>query len=117
MFYSPHGGDCCGATHVVGFREVNQTQLRTTIDDAIYEVQRFVDADIEHGEADRIYKGPFGHLIEVVLTDEQMIQWAQTLKGMGFRLGPRWLNDNSGNYCNLLTWQSKKPSKPRPFTW
>ena len=124
MLINKHGGECCGVSHIFNFNPnyANKKLLKESIKDAVSSVQQHVDDENELYAANgepfiRPYRGLFGHLIEVVLTDEQMINWAETLKEEGFRLHRRWLNDNSGNYCNLLSWIPKEPSKPRPYKW
>lgn len=123
MDWNEHGGECCGASHVYGFDfRADKDRLRHAIESTINSTEQphIYENEMCREEGEPLsnpYRGRFGHLIEVVLTDEQMMEWASTLKEYGFRLGPRWLNDNSGNYCNLLTYQTKKPSKPRPFDW
>lgn len=124
MEFDVHGGGCCGISHIYNFpiHYFDLKGLNQIIGEAVDEVKDNVDAANEN---DRVaerpinnpYRGKFNHLIEIVLTDEQMMTWSKTLKERGFKLGPRWLNDNSGNYCNMLTWVAKKPSKPRPYTW
>lgn len=117
MSYSYHGGECCGISHVHDFPDrANARWLDDQIDLAISEVE---DAAIDRAyfDGEKKRRGKFGHAIEVVLTDDQMIVWAETLKKKGFKLGLRWLNDNSGNYCNLLTWAPKRASKKRPYKW
>jgi len=115
--FDEHGGGCCGISHVYWFPEdVNETWLNQQMTDAIEEVEDLATAQVERGGL-TAWKGKFGHAIEVCLTDDQMVVWAVTLKKKGFKLGLRWLNNNSGNYCNLLSWAPKKAHKKRPYKW
>lgn len=131
MDWNEHGGECCGVSHVLNFpyradRAELDRYVKRAIEATEEPARENVEEDLKAYRENPEYwgelrphtiRGKFGHLIEVCLTDDQMAEWASTLKEYGFRLGPRWLNDNSGNYCNLLTYQTKQPSKPRPFEW
>lgn len=68
------------------------------------------------GQAERTSRSR-SHLIEVMLTDYQMTEWAATLKEFGFKLHTRWYNSNSRNYCNLLTYQTRNPRCRPSYTW
>ena len=119
MTVEAHGGFCCGVSHVCEFpSRADARWLDREVKQAIEYVEegrREYFEDI--GRTVNWKEGKFGHLIEVCLTDNQMVEWAQTLKEYGFRLGPRWLNDNSGNYVNLLTYQPKIARGRRPYNW
>lgn len=102
MAVRSHGGGCCGVTHIYVFPTLPSTEWLKT------QINNTQAADV---------KRPRSHLIEAVLTDQQMQMWARTLKEFGFVLGPRWFNSNSRNYCNVLTYQTRKPSRRPSFTW
>jgi len=115
--YDQHGGGCCGISHVYWFPErADEAWLDREIKGAIGDIEWENQVDVEVGDRQR-WRGKFGHAIEVCLTDDQMMVWAETLKKKGFKLGLRWLNDSSGNYCNLLSWSPKKAGKKRPYKW
>ena len=117
MSYYEHGGNCCGISHVFDFPdEADMSWLNSQILWATEEIEDENEQAVEYGNRKR-WRGKFGHAIEVCLTDDQMVVWAATLKKKGFKLGLRWLNDNSGNYCNLLSWAPKKAGKKRPYKW
>ena len=117
MSYYEHGGNCCGISHIFNFpHDADEAWLNRQIFKAIEEIESDNQWSVDEGTRTR-WKGKFGHAIEVCLTDDQMMVWAETLKKKGFRLGLRWLNDNSGNYCNLLSWAPKRASKKRPYKW
>lgn len=117
-----HGGACCGMTHVYGFPHIPSKQALNVMLQIISDRVYFLEGE----KADYYYENNieipwkiFGHCIEVVLTDSQMANqgWAPLLKGKGFKLCDRWFNDNSGNYCNLLTYKTKEPETPAPYEW
>jgi aryl carrier-like protein len=117
MSYNEHGGNCCGISHVFYFPlQSDLTWLNTQIQWATQDTLADNEELVESGDRQR-WRGKFGHAIEVCLTDDQMMVWAETLKKKGFKLGLRWLNDNSGNYCNLLSWAPKRAGKKRPYKW
>ena len=118
-----HGGYCCGMSHVWGFQTVTDKvteDLMGTITSRVLRVEEEAteNYDYEEDEEDVPWK-VFGHCIEIVLTDSQMLHsgWAPVLKEKGFKLCDRWFNDNSGNYCNLLTYKTKEPETPAPYEW
>ncbi len=117
MDYEDHGGHCCGLSHVYGFHGApNKERLEAVLKRAV----EYIEDDARYGYEDSEESVPwrvFGHAVEITLTDQQMVEWAPVLKEVGFKHCFRWFNDNSGNYCNLLMWSSKKPRKPKPFKW
>lgn len=127
MEYNEHGGCCCGMSHIYSFPHAEDkgiNALGNLIKEGIEEIEESRLRSLkEEGDEDgeEVLDAPwkvFGHLIEVVLTDWQMSSgWSSVLKEKGFKLGPRWFNDNSGNYCNLLTYQTKEPETPPPYVW
>lgn len=115
--YLELGGNCCGISHVYDFPiRADAAWLDRQIEGATDLIREENEIAVEEGDRTR-WRGKFGHAIEICLTDSQMKEWAPTLKAKGFKLGLRWLNDNSGNYCNLLAWAPKKASKKRPYKW
>src|SRR5688572_27900996 len=116
MEYVEHGGNCCGASHVYNFSHVVDEREILFLDEAIRNaIETVEEGALDNCPWDEDTDQPivpwkkFGHLIEVVLTDQQMVNWAATLKAKGFKLHRRWKNDNSGNYCNLLSYIPKEP--------
>lgn len=117
MSYFDHGGNCCGISHVYNFpARADAAWLDCEIELATEGIL-LDNEDIAEERGQKHWRGKFGHAIEICLTDDQMKEWSPTLKAKGFKLGLRWLNDNSGNYCNLLAWAPKKVSKKRPYKW
>lgn len=116
MFYVEHGGDCCGVSHVVGFPprpdKDGLREFNGACEDAIN--------DICNSQEDEVDPDNFGHLLEAVLTDFQMTQWSKELHKQGWKLQRRWLNSNSSNFCNLLTWVTPSADddlKHLPYEW
>lgn len=111
-----HGGHCCGMSHIHGFSlpERDLNRLKTLIEG---NEQDMIDSWEDNN--DRNYpKRRFNHAYEVVLTDDQMMNWAKPLKEFGFKKLFRWLNDNSGNYCTLLVYTPNKGcTHPAPYEW
>lgn len=133
---SPHGGRCCGVSHVYFFPYFDaeeppkewQDLLRENIQGRIMDMESAAEEHFGYydEEGDFIRETPrwveenrpFSHLIEVVLIDSQMQKWGPSLKSFGFELVKRWFNDNSGNWCNLLVYcTSNKEETPLPFEW
>ncbi len=81
--WAEHGGECCGMSHI------HNIGGPTTLS--------FIDRRLEDF--------PHHHCVEIVLTDNQIKDSKALMKGIkkrGFKLVSRFLNDNSGNYCNVL---------------
>lgn len=117
MAAGEHGGQCCGISHVYDFPDrADKNWLDNEVTNAFSDLER----DREEYYNDNGEAPPwrtFGHCVEICLTDWQMGIWASTLKEYGFSLHTRWKNDNSGNYCNLLSYRTKTPSSPAPYKW
>lgn len=118
-----HGGHCCGMSHIWGFNvaiDKATKDLMETITQRVSEIEERARENYEYDEDEEdVNWTVFGHCIEIVLTDSQMLYsgWAPVLKKKGFKLCDRWFNDNSGNYCNLLTYKTKEPETPAPYEW
>ncbi len=81
--WSEHGGECCGMTHIYNIGGP------TTLS--------YIDRQLQDL--------PHHHCVEIVLTDGQIRANKTIVRGLkqrGFKLVSRFLNDNSGNYCNVL---------------
>lgn len=121
MFREEHGGSCCGITHIFDFHrysEVRERELLRGMEngrDAIAE-----DNDEFFDEDGNRNNKKVHHLFEVALTDQQLIDddsaWACALKRLGFKHVARFMNSNSGNYCNLLVHYPRAREK-KPFKW
>ena len=100
-----HGGQCCGIANVYNFTTGSEEA------DIIYlsDILRFRN---QHNK---------GLLTEVVLTNTQlkaMPRLVAFLKETGFALGPRFLNENSGNICNVFHFTNAgRPLTGTPFKW
>jgi len=128
---SPHGGRCCGVSHVYffpNFTAEGPRLLQENIQGWIMDMESAIEEDFRYYDEEGNFireapqwekeNRPFSHLIEVVLIDSQMQQWGPSLKSFGFELVKRWFNDNSGNWCNLLVYcTSNKEDTPLPFEW
>lgn len=116
-YVEDHGGGCCGMSHIMSFHgdrftdehirsEMMQIIERLKEDNEINDEVWDEEAD-EYVTRDEPFPWDgreFNHAFEAVLTDQQMQKYAPIMKKVGFTLLYRWLNDNSGNYCNLLVW-------------
>lgn len=97
MRYYPHGGDCCGMTHIFNFpkcRDKNEMEfnLRIVMERAMLK-QVHEDEDDSDG-SDRV------HLYEAVLIQQQLDQgWKDVVEEYGFECVNRFVNENSGNTC------------------
>lgn len=97
-----HGGGCCGMLHIYGFSRARQQQDLECVSKKLKAVK--------HKEGCR--------LIEIVLTDPQiknMPELTNGLKRLGFKLKTRFLNINSGNYCNVLHWTATNELHGSPY--
>lgn len=100
---------CCGATIVHSFPETVNPEHLKKLDDGLKETIPVWDSSIQ-GNVEKEYK----HLYEVILTDRQMMQWWPELENRQFKIVARWLNSNSGNYCNLLV-RYPEAADPAPY--
>lgn len=102
----PHGGGCCGITHLYNFPLFSSLGAATDderigwIRSAINQIiddQDYVDADGEQTEAKN-----FRHAVEVVLAWDQLNEWRSALETVGFQEVFSFTNDNSGNRCHVF---------------
>lgn len=109
MDWNEHGGECCGMNHIHNFgtknAESQKAELEANIKEAREESlvgEHGCDCDECMASLERAEDSPIA--IECILTDEQLTRNDNTiskvLKEQGFILTARWLNPNSGNYCN-----------------
>lgn len=112
-----HGGGCCGVTHLHNFGDYTTPRVVAELDRILQLAKDFR----ERKNDGTFYETGFSHLYEVVLTDYQMREWAPILKERGFKLGPRWYNSNSGNYCTMLFFNAHGPRgrnrTKTPYVW
>lgn len=103
-----HGGNCCGITHMWNLTRYEEgSEFEESVDEFIC-WRMYEDGD-DHS-----------HLIEVVLTDAQINEFrgrARYLKEKGFKLVNRFLNDNSGNWCNVLHLTLKQSTNLEDSPW
>lgn len=127
MEITEHGGECCGISHVYGFGpEPNDGRikdLKAYIKHSADFIERTVEA-YNPQTGDYYEKDAFpgvetlGHVIEVALTDDQMVAgWAKELKKLGFSKPFRALNDNSGNYVNVSLLRTRRTKDKAPYKW
>lgn len=100
MHIAGHGGGCCGARHILGF----YTPFKQTTADA---------------EWCRNFPNHSNFSCEAILTESQLRtangqQWAQWLKGKGFKFINRWCNSNSGNVCYRFVYTKTSPRSKHP---
>lgn len=102
---NPHGGQCCGIANVFDFTEGDEEADITSLSGILLRRN-------QHNN---------GLLTEVVLTNTQlkmMPRLVAFLKETGFVLGPRFLNENSGNICNVFHFTNAgRPLTRLPFKW
>lgn len=117
MRWDEHGGGCCGVSHIFDFPtlSVDKDEVEHLNDIISSLLKSLKDINRDENTDDPLWSGEFSHLFEIVLTDSQMDIWAKTLKEKGFKYVTRWLNDNSGNYCNLLVYLSDEEAAP--YAW
>lgn len=85
MHRQEHGGGCCGINHIYGFNAQSRSWTFKLLKEAIRQ------------RKDERRSG----LMEVVLTDAQAITYDEFLTQQKFYRVARFLNSNSGNYCNV----------------
>jgi len=134
-----HGGSCCGANHIYSFgfnaEKERVEEFKSSLFRALKNAEQKTknnrsfhgtDGYTEDGrtrpwdkESDFRWVGrDYSFLIEITLTDKQVIAWKKPLKEIGFKFHRRWFNDNSGNYVSLLTYVPEEtPNDPPPFDW
>lgn len=102
---NPHGGQCCGIANVFNFTEGDEEADIIALSEILL----------------RRNQHNTGLLTEVVLTNTQLRtrpRLVAFLKETGFVLGPRFLNENSGNICNVFYYTNAGRSLTRlPFAW
>lgn len=103
---SSHGGRCCGIRHIYGLSDfrglITSEQLKNL-------VKQF------NGKC-----RTRGRLMEIVATDAQLRdpQLLEALKENKFKLVQRFINANSGNYCNVFHFHPRpQPLDDLPFDW
>ena len=81
MRYNTHGGYCCGINHAFDFNddEGNGRGLDWAV---------------------RQHDGLSNRVLEAIIADNQIAEHEPDLLAEGFVKVARWLNGNSGNYCN-----------------
>lgn len=113
-----HGGACCGMSHISNFYGKPDERALQMIKNLIGNNEEDMIEEWEDNREKNYPKRRFNHAYEVVLTDTQMMEWAEPLKNFGFKKLFRWLNDNSGNYCTLLVYTPNKGcTHPAPYKW
>jgi hypothetical protein len=94
-----HGGDCCGMTHIHNFPYKPNAEVQKELDNI---VESITEACAQEGcSCGCSAASPGRGLVEIVLVDAQAKGWHSSLKKRGFRRVGRFLNSNSGNYCNI----------------
>ena len=109
MEVSDHGGECCGVSHIFGFGSrpsnysdsCNDPSCCPPRKDQLTKLQKLDDII---SKANRDY--PKGRLYEVALTVDQTEAWHDPLTERGFFLGPRFLNQNSGNAVQMYYYRT-----------
>lgn len=101
---APHGGNCCGISHVhtfglpslpedlsEGIRLLNNLMEEWVSDHISYEEYDDYDEGI----------GPRTHCFEATLAGGQIALWETALLADGWAMVHSWHNSNSGNECRL----------------
>lgn len=112
-----HGGGCCGITHCFNFGPTPDERRLRSLDDILanWRQRKYYNLEEQHLKS-------FNAALECVLTDNQLANgWARELKLRGFKVVHRFLNSNSGNYCNVLYYTPHEPRgrnrRPPAYTW
>lgn len=116
MEIEDHGGGCCGIYHVQDFFSYHNED---DLENAVEEINA-PRTDCYCLECEELNERLESHsfAVEAILTDDQLEErdgyWSKALKKAGFILTVRWLNPNSGNYCNQFVLCDNEP-KDSPF--
>lgn len=113
IIFDPHGGECCGITHIHNIHSYHFTNgdMESLKAKMLEHTKEFIDNNMGFYDPDFPEDGGweepverFNRLFEMVLTDRQLYDqgWAKPLKDFGFKLVSSFRNDNSGNGCNVL---------------
>jgi hypothetical protein len=104
LTHDAHGGGCCGITHLSEFPVAPQTES-ATVGEKVRWIRGAVEelVESEYDEAcDSAHPEKWRCAVEAVLTDQQLPCWREALEVVGFRLVVSFVNDNSGNTCNVF---------------
>jgi hypothetical protein len=141
----PHGGWCCGVTHLQGFddpkiKAIKHTQYARRGQKFVYKEDvgyRWVDdpagdfVEWKSEPCNKTNEQVFdesveefrGGVLEVILTDDFLTEnrwgkfWADKLKKAGFELVSRFTNTNSGNVCNVFHLYKVDVPEGSPPNW
>lgn len=114
---SYHGGGCCGMQHLHGFYTPYQwtdEHKRQFLQEGIDSV---FDSFAEGGEWEERecdgedVRSSWRCCIEVVLNEQQLGYWAETLEAAGFKQVYSFLNHNSGNECHVFLLETNRPGR------
>jgi hypothetical protein len=103
LYDNEHGGGCCGMTHLSEFPEIEDMLDEDYRIPTVKERSDFIRSSIS--------SGGHKHCYEIVLTDSQLKYWRSAVRMAGFRRVNRFLNSNSGNYCNVFHLTTNQPQK------
>ena len=130
MHIEPHGGGCCGVTHIYDFRDQSERaverlkrHLTSFLNDQYPDVQEDGyegETDYDGWDAKFVSNGKkFSCILEACLTDQQMMFWAPHMKEAGFKIVNRFLNSNSGNVVNVLHYNpaGRRKVAKVPYKW
>lgn len=113
--YDAHGGHCCGITNIYGFSGyADLASCREALIRTLLQVlnENFacdsLDCDCGRPRSFKSLEGlTFNHLFEIVLTDYQMNNISgPAAKTVGFEVVRRFYNSNSGNWCNVMHYET-----------
>ena len=104
-----HGGGCCGVEHIYDFSHSPNAEVVASALTGIVS-----DRTCDCGECSEVA----AFMAEAVLTDYQAFTkhanftpstWHEVMLSVGFKRVTRFLNSNSGNYCNVYHYCGGQP--------
>lgn len=114
LFVDEHGGQCCGIQHLYHFPSIYGVEpeervgwIRKACTNAVEQydiIQCGCDwDDCEDCEADKDRTPPdkWQCAVELVLNNEQFVEWEPAVLAAGFKQVYEFLNSNSGNTCRV----------------
>ncbi len=98
MDIEPHGGFCCGITHLYNFPSTGVSEASRAD-----KIAKWVAAAKKVYKDDGAKVGPDWHsAIEAVINEIQLDNWRKPLEANGFKEVFSFHNSNSGNRCYVF---------------
>lgn len=100
LFVDGHGGQCCGIQHLYYFPSIFGVELEERVKWIQAACMQAVDCVAERGMflPDR---DNWQCAVELVLNNEQFVEWEPAVLAAGFKQVYEFLNSNSGNTCRV----------------